>query len=227
MALESLPSMSHKQLRSSDNIIFLVGKCENGLAGAKLPSIQQVLKVFFYKIRVEHNTVKQSARYTISLTLEFWKRARIPTQTEVNCIKKLIKIYEEWRAVQKNSSSKFEVHRQKEQEFREHIENFVFDIASSDAFQIMKIEEDKNFLIKQREKGRPGSMAGVDKKLVGKEKRKANRLQVEDNRKQKHLNELAALGRYCNCVVYSRSYLPVYFVSQPIAILKISRWNTR
>jgi len=38
----------------------------------------------------------------------------------------------------------------------------------------MKINEDKEFLILQRQKGRPGCMLGTDVKLAGIEKRKHN-----------------------------------------------------
>ena len=36
----------------------------------------------------------------------------------------------------------------------------LFDIAHSEALEQLKNEEDKNFLILQRQKGRPGSMVG-------------------------------------------------------------------
>ena len=39
----------------------------------------------------------------------------------------------------------------------------LFDIAHSDALQQMKNEDDKKFLILHQQKGRPGSVIGVDK----------------------------------------------------------------
>ena len=48
----------------------------------------------------------------------------------------------------------------------------LFDIAHSDAMGLMKIEEDKKFLLLQQQKGRPGSMLGVDQKLKQKEKKR-------------------------------------------------------
>lgn len=47
----------------------------------------------------------------------------------------------------------------------------MFDIAHADALQLIKIDEDKIFLQKQREPGRPGHLAGVDKKLTEKEEK--------------------------------------------------------
>jgi hypothetical protein len=50
--------------------------------------------------------------------------------------------------------------------------NDLFYIAYQDELTMIRIEEDKLFLVKQREKGRPGSMLGVDIKLTNIEKRK-------------------------------------------------------
>ena len=47
----------------------------------------------------------------------------------------------------------------------------LFDIAHGDALKKMKIEEDKMFLHRQREPGRLGCLAGVDKKIAEKEER--------------------------------------------------------
>jgi hypothetical protein len=48
--------------------------------------------------------------------------------------------------------------------------NDLFDIAHQDALTMIRIEEDKLFVVKQREKGRLGSMLGVDIKLTNIEK---------------------------------------------------------
>src|SRR6218665_2773777 len=47
----------------------------------------------------------------------------------------------------------------------------LFDIAHRDAVSLIKIEEDRLFLEAQREKGRKGTIAGVDRNLTLKEKR--------------------------------------------------------
>lgn len=48
-------------------------------------------------------------------------------------------------------------------------------VQSLSALSLIKINEDKEFLILQRQKGRPGCMLGTDVKLAGIEKRKHNR----------------------------------------------------
>lgn len=55
----------------------------------------------------------------------------------------------------------------------------------------MKIEEDKVFLKKQREPGRPGCLAGVDKKLADKEERARKRRLDEEERNLRQREVLA------------------------------------
>lgn len=71
------------------------------------------------------------------------------------------------------------MYRNKYQEFVDILIN-LFDIAKQNALITMTIEEDKIFLLKQREKGRPGSMIGVDQRL--------NRQNIK-NEKQKEQSE--------------------------------------
>lgn len=73
---------SKKRLRSSDDDVFLVGKCNSEIVGAKLPSIKQVLQVFFYQIRHEKLNAKESVGIAVDLVIPFWNKARIPTQTK-------------------------------------------------------------------------------------------------------------------------------------------------
>lgn len=182
--------MSSKVIRKinlrSDENIFLVGKCASTILGAKLPSIKQVLQLFFYKIRVENMTVIKSMKYTIGVALEFWNKAKIPTLHETNCVHKLRKIYENWRNIQKNCKAPYEKYRKQEQDFRDKIENFIFDVAAPNALEIMKIQEDKDFLVLQRKRGRPGTMYGVDRILTQKQKRKDKLLEEEKKRVEKH-----------------------------------------
>ena len=54
-------------------------------------------------------------------------------------------------------------------------------MAAQDALQVMKIEEDKQFLLAQREEGCHGRMGGVDKTLADKEKRAEKRKSSQAN----------------------------------------------
>jgi len=87
--------------------------------------------------------------------------------------------------IYKNCSTEKLKHNKKKNEQFISTLNDLFDIAQADALNIMKIEEDRSFLISQRQKNRPGSMLGVDLKITRKEERAAERLKVfEENRKR-------------------------------------------
>lgn len=176
--------MTSRTKRSSLQI-FLVGLCEPNIFGSKLPSTKQVLQLFFFQLRVEHKNVMSSLKYTIGVTLEFWRKANIPTLHEKNCIEKLKKYYEKWRSLQKNMKTPYKKCRENEKAFLDEIENFIFDIAASNALQIMKIKEDIDFLLLQRQRGRPGAMCGVDRVLATKEQRKEKRLIEKKKRHEK------------------------------------------
>ena len=66
----------------------------------------------------------------------------------------------------------------------------LFAIAHSDAMGLMKIEEDKKFLLLQRQKGRPGYMLGVDQKLKQKEERALTRSEMQTARKKRTYEEM-------------------------------------
>jgi len=71
------------------------------------------------------------------------------------------------KETQKSGTS---LHRQQEAEFVENLEN-LFDIAHADALSMIKIPEDRAFLLAQREKGRRDVMGPVDQVLAATEMR--------------------------------------------------------
>lgn len=89
------------KLRSNKQNIFLIGLPSHQINGAKLPSNRQVLTVLFYNIREVKLTVSESANLVIRECIIFWEKARIPTKTIPNCVKKLVDLYHVWRELQK------------------------------------------------------------------------------------------------------------------------------
>lgn len=87
------------------------------------------------------------------------------------------------KGLQKNLTKTSGKEKEKRDLFIEKMDD-LFDIAHSDALEQMKNEEDKTFLILQRQKGRPGSMIGVDQKLKYKEDRALKRSAMESVRKK-------------------------------------------
>ena len=82
----------------------------------------------------------------------FWQKARIPTKRSDHCVEKLLKLYDEWKGLQKNLTRGAGKDKEKRDIFVYNMDD-LFDIAHSEALEQLKNEEDKNFLILQCQKG--------------------------------------------------------------------------
>ena len=100
----------------------------------------------------------------------FWSKARIPTRAFSHCQAKLEKEFEAWQLLKKNSARATTTQKTNETVFTSKLDD-LFDIAHVDALKLITISEDREFLLAQREKGRRGTMAGLDTTLMKKEKR--------------------------------------------------------
>lgn len=168
--------------------IFLLGNMANQITGSKLPSNGDCLRVLFYNMRVVNLNLNESSGLVADECLLFWKKARIPTQHHCDIVRKIKKLYDSWRSLDKNKTRKSETQQYKEQNYKNSLNN-LFDIAHEDAFNIIKIEEDRRFLTLQRQEGRVGYMTGVDKKLCAIEERRSEREQKREMFKQKSIME--------------------------------------
>ncbi|GBN25530.1 hypothetical protein AVEN_60446-1, partial [Araneus ventricosus] len=61
---------------------------------------------------------------------------------------------------------------------------------------LMKIEEDRMFLKRQREPGRPGHLGGVDEKQTDKEERARLRVVKKENRRIKYVSASKSSASY-------------------------------
>ncbi|GBL78846.1 hypothetical protein AVEN_48839-1 [Araneus ventricosus] len=95
----------------------------------------------------------------------------------------------------KNAKKLQDVFKRRQQEFVSNLDN-LFAIAHADALQLMKIEEGRIFLQRQREPGRPGHLGGVDKKLTDKEERARFRAVKEENRRIKYVSASKSSASY-------------------------------
>ncbi|ESO06635.1 hypothetical protein HELRODRAFT_160824 [Helobdella robusta] len=116
--------------------------------------------------------------------LPIWQRARIPTTQEYNAIKKLDDMFKLWQGLKKHSKRNSDAQRRQEQAFV-HSRKDMFDIAHANAIELIQIQEDREFLLAQREPGRRGYMSGVDKNLALKEARSYERKRRQENFKLK------------------------------------------
>jgi hypothetical protein len=72
----------------------------------------------------------------------------------------------------------------KQVEWNNDLDN-LFDIAHANALNLMNIEEDKQFLILQRQRGRKGKMAGVDKALTRIEAIASNKQKMAERKRKR------------------------------------------
>lgn len=178
------PSVVTRKVDEKNQTIALVGHVSHQIVGAKLPSNRQVLEVFFYNMRFVNLTAKDSAVLTIEAVLIFWKQARIPTRDPHKCAEKLTKLHQKWQSITKKSVDEMGAAlKQTYDVFIDELDD-LFDIARADVLTTMKIKQDQEFLIKQRQKGRPGSMLGIDMQLSAKEDRSEMRKKKEKERQK-------------------------------------------
>lgn len=141
----------------------------------------------FYNMRFVRLRARESAKLAINAAHIFWQQARIPIRAEARCVDKLVKMYEKWKQLQKTVAAKrSEAQKKVIEQFIESLDD-LFDIASADVLETLL----KKFLLTQREKGRPGCMAGVDMVLFGREKRAQER-RVKENARKRKQDELEA-----------------------------------
>lgn len=180
------PSIKTRKADEIQRNIALIGNVSHQIVGAKLPSNRQVLQVFFYNMRFVKMIGKESAVLTIDAVLIFWQQARIPTRRRDKCADKIIKMHEDWKVLNKVKVEQMSVKMKEKYDVFTNTLDDLFDIAAADALTLMKNEEDIEFLQKQRQKGRPGSMLGIDVNLSRKEDRSNLRKEKEEERRLRH-----------------------------------------
>lgn len=173
--------------------VWLIGKPTESLSSARLPTNGDVLRRFHYHHLEEKQSVKKSVKTTTELVLHIWERARIPTQNQDKVEIKINKLLKRYNLLKKSRKRDLESCRMNEELFKSDLLE-IFDIATSNALETMTNEEDKTFLIMQREDTLSCSMAGVDKVLDEKETRKRKReAEIEKRRlKAKSQQEINA-----------------------------------
>lgn len=97
--------------------------------------------------------------------------------------------------MQKLGHRKSEIQMHKNAQFISKLDD-LFDIAHADVLNLISIEEDRAFLVAQRQKGRLGSLLGIDKNKCIIEKNAEERMQSENKRNDRAHQKLATLCKY-------------------------------
>ena len=148
--------------------IWLIGQPIEALKTSVLPSKREAMSLFMnYKTNCKQ-TVREALTSTAKDVMQVWEQARIPTKLKKHVIEKLNSIYNEWLKLKKNKENKKKQSQNllNKQKKWDHDLDKLFDIAHADALYLMDNEEDKKFLMLQRQPKREGKMAGVDKKYA-------------------------------------------------------------
>lgn len=181
-------------LTRSATEIPLIGFSEPQILGAKLPTLEQVLKVYFHFLNPMKS--RESAKRTVREVIIFWEKAGIPIRDEQHCVAKLEKVVDEWKKIKKNMKNrKTGAQKKREEEFTTSLKQ-VFDISHANALKLMTSSEDKEFLLNHLQSGRPGAIMGFDAKKTSTEKRKLERKQKEIERKRQYYESQKHQGNF-------------------------------
>ena len=153
----------------------------DGIKGSKLPSKRQVLAFFLHLHINNGNTIRDSSTTVANCISDFWKKAKIPIHRKDTTIAKVEKLYKYYHSVKKGKNRRSAPQKQKESKLIAELAN-LFDVATVDALTMMTNEEDKEFLLAQREPGRRGTMGSADFKLAAVQKRSLKRQMIEKER---------------------------------------------
>jgi hypothetical protein len=171
--------------------VYLLGTSIDALTGSKLPSIGDVLRLYVHKLK--STKTKHEAAVAVIMEVQlFWQKARIPMRRIDHAICQLEELVQKWEGLKKNKARRTATQVLNEETLSVTF-NDLFDVAHQDALEMIRIEEDKQFLLAQREKGRRGVMAGVDVSLTKKEETKAMKRKRQIELKNRHEIEMANL----------------------------------
>ncbi|ESN98184.1 hypothetical protein HELRODRAFT_84940 [Helobdella robusta] len=163
--------------------IWLIGQLQSELPVNVLPTTGDVLRMFFYHHQVEKKTVPESAKLSSDKVMDMWNKAKIPTTYHTHVVEKVKSVVDDYKLIKKNKNRQSDEQRAREKEFEEK-EHMLFDIAHQHAMQLIRIQEDIEFLEDQRGSRRM-QKSGIDKDLTKKEKRTEQRKCKEEERKER------------------------------------------
>lgn len=166
----------------SQSELYLLGQPVTELCSIRLASNGEALGLFCQLHLSNKLQKRQASSMVVEKVTDVWNRARIPTCRKDHAINKLELLYTQWTTLKKHKDRESDLHVAQENDFCSKMEN-LFDIAHADALTIIRIQEDRDFLLAQREPGRRGYMGPVDKELAEKEEQKKQRLEAENRRR--------------------------------------------
>ncbi|KAG0721327.1 hypothetical protein GWK47_046709 [Chionoecetes opilio] len=119
------------------------------LLGKQLPKNGQVLRRFFHFVRVQRKSVKEAASLVTAEVAVVWEKARIPTQKKSAVWRGSSGCTQHGRTWIGPRSGGAEVDVENRRSFSLALMT-LFDIGHADAFDLITVDEDRQFLLGQR-----------------------------------------------------------------------------
>lgn len=118
-----------KQFNMTSEKINLIGIPIGKLNTRKLPTVKEVLSLFFYYHTVLCLKINESARKTALMVRECWEKQQISTTGFQNTVNKILGTYKKWQLLQCNRKrAKSQAQNKKEMMFDEKLRQ-LFNIA--------------------------------------------------------------------------------------------------
>lgn len=190
--------------------IYLIGDFQLQIVGNKLPTILDCLKVLFFYVRINGETVKRSASLVLDEVILFWEKAKIPTLRKDKCVAKLLKYYEDWRNLQKSKGQKF--NEQNEFDFSTLLRT-LFDISHANVMKTID-EDQKDFFMDQLDKRirviGTKAVAKEQERKIQEEEKKVERVNIINERLRKSDEEIKKLSKYLYIFETKNEYFEFY-----------------
>jgi hypothetical protein len=161
-----------KLTRSKDNI-WLIGYPIETITGARLPSGRDVMKNFVFHHRLQKRTIADSSERVYDQLLPFWIKSRLPTREKHHVIQKIKQLYIQQTDLLKNRSRSNAKDLDNQRQYSNKLDELL-DISHADSYELIKNDEDREFLRLQQE-SRTGCIGSADEKLARREKRSVER----------------------------------------------------
>lgn len=161
-----------KPTRSS-NYVWLIGYPTESITGSRLPSGRDVMANFIYFHRTRKLSISDSAVLVYNNIVPFWEKSRLPIRHKQHILKRIKDLYGKQVGLMRNRKRNNAKDQENQRMYSENLD-MLFDISHANSEQLIKNEEDRQFLRLQRE-SRKGCIGSLDRKLSAREKRSAER----------------------------------------------------
>ncbi|KAG0723440.1 hypothetical protein GWK47_042741 [Chionoecetes opilio] len=143
--------------------------------GNSFPRTGKCYGAFFHFVRVQRKSVKRSGFPRHRGGGGGVEKARIPTQKKSRCVERILRLYASWQNLDRSKKRSAEVDVENRRSFSLALMT-LFDIGHADAFDLITVDEDRQFLLGQRCPDGPRCiMQGVDQSLADRERRRLER----------------------------------------------------